>query len=213
MFTGIVEGTGRIASIRRSGRVWRLEIRAGRIGRGVRRGGSVAVNGCCLTALGAARSGVLRFDLVQETWRRTAFRRLRQGDRVNLERPLRWGQPLGGHLVLGHVDGTGRVVSRTPDGRLKVALPAALRRWVVPKGSIALDGVSLTVARVLPAGLEAALIPETLRRTTLGAVRPGDPVNVEADLLLRKAWRLRRVRKAPPRPSRRPAGTGRALRS
>ena len=216
MFTGLIEGQGRIVSLSPSGTARRLAVRAGRLARGVKRGDSVAVDGCCLTALSAARAGVLRFDVVGETWRLTTLSLRKPGDPVNLERPLRWGQRLGGHLVQGHVDGTSRVLS--PGPRLRVRLPAALARQVVRKGSISLDGVSLTVAAKRGTVVEVALIPETLRKTTLGLRRPGDLLNVETDLLLRKRRprlprRPTRGRPGRPRGSRRPAGSRPAGRS
>ena len=215
MFTGLVEGQGRIASLDRTRSGWRLSVLAGRLARGVRKGGSIAVDGCCLTALGAARRGLLSFDVVGETWKRTTLRYRKPGDPVNLERPLRWGDPLGGHLVQGHVDGTGRVLRPAP--RLVVSLPASLAPHAVRKGSIALDGVSLTLARVRGNAVEAALIPETLRITTLGLRKAGDRINVEMDRLARGLPALprrpSRGRRAPRRASGRSSGARRAWRS
>ena len=216
MFTGLVEGKGRIVSLERTRSGWRLAVRAGRMARGVRKGGSVAVDGCCLTALGAARAGVLHFDVVPETWKRTTLRFRKPGDSVNLECPLCWGDPIGGHLVQGHVDGTGRVLRSGP--RLALALPKALARYAVPKGSIALDGVSLTIASCEKDRIEVALIPETLRVTTLGLRKLGERLNVEMDRLA--AIRLpalprrpTRAHRARPRPKGRSSGARRASRS
>ena len=204
MFTGLVEGMGRIVSLEKVRAGHRLAVRAGRLARGLKRGDSLAVDGCCLTALSAAKAGMLRFDVVGETWKRTTLRFRSPGDPVNLERPLRWGQRLGGHLVQGHVEATGRVLASGP--RFRVRLPASLARDAVKKGSIALDGVSLTVAAKRGKVVEIALIPETLRRTTLGLRRAGDLVNVETDL-------LSPGRRGRPRGSGRPAGARRAGRS
>lgn len=213
MFTGLIHGKGRILSIARTAKGWRLRIQAGRLARGVRAGESLAVDGCCLTALGRGRTGRLVFDVVPETWRRTTLRHRAPGDRVNLERPLRWGQRLDGHLVQGHVDGVGEVqrLTRGRETRLRVSLARALSRYAIPKGSIALDGVSLTLAAVRPGAVEVALIPKTLRLTTLGLRRPGDRVNVEMDLLARLA--ARRARPSPRRSRGRLSGAPRAGRS
>ncbi len=210
MFTGLVQGKGRILSLARTRKGWRLTVLGGRFIRGVRAGESVAVDGCCLTALRSAKAGRLAFDVVPETWRRTTLRHRAPGDRVNLERPLRWGQRLDGHLVQGHVDGVGTVsgMARGRETRLRVALPRGLARDAVSKGSIALDGVSLTIARASRSAVEVALIPKTLRLTTLGLRGPGDRVNVEMDLLAKLAGRAGRRRGLPwpPRPWRRASG-------
>lgn len=192
MFTGLVQGMGRIHSLSRTPKGWRLTVLAGRLARGIRAGDSVAVDGCCLTALRSAKDGRLAFDVVPETWRRTTLRDRAPGDRVNLERPLRWGQRLDGHLVQGHVDGIGTVsgMVRGRETRMRVALPRSLARYAVFKGSIALDGVSLTIARASGPVVDVALIPKTLRLTTLGLRRQGDHVNVEMDLLAKLAARV-----------------------
>lgn len=186
MFTGIVTATGLVRRAGRRGGGFRLTIAAPGLGR-VARGASVAVDGTCLTAVRAAQ-GVLTADLSPETLRRTRLGASRPGDRVNLERPLRAGRELGGHFVTGHVDTTAAVVSVRREGagaRVGFRLPARLRRFVAEKGSIAVDGVSLTVARATPGGFEVALIPHTLAVTTLGRLRRGSLVNVEVDLLAR----------------------------
>jgi riboflavin synthase alpha subunit len=148
-------------------------------------GESVAVSGVCLTVVAVA-SGRLAFDVGEETLRVTTLGSLQPEDPVNLERPLRVDGRLGGHLVLGHVDGVGRVAGWRPQGDgawLEVSVPPALRPLVVPKGSVAVDGVSLTVAALGPDGFGVALIPHTLAATTLGRRRPGDPVNLEMDVI------------------------------
>jgi riboflavin synthase len=155
-------------------------------------GDSVSVNGVCLTAAAVA-DGAFEADVMNQTLSLTALGRLEVGDRVNLEPALRAGEPLGGHLVQGHVDGTGRVAMMSVDGiarRLRILLPAELRRYVAERGSVAIDGVSLTIAAVLPDGIEVALIPETLERTTLGGVEEGSELNVEVDVVARYAERL-----------------------
>jgi riboflavin synthase len=154
----------------------------------LRKGSSVAVNGACLT-LAARRGRRLEFDVVPETLRLTNLGRLAVGDRVNLEPALHYGDRLDGHLVQGHVEALGRVQDapgrRGGEVRLRVAFPRRLKRRIVPKGSVAVDGVSLTVARVRGGGFEAALVPHTLRLTTLGEKTGGDRVNLETDLYLR----------------------------
>jgi riboflavin synthase len=208
MFTGIVEGTGTVAGLAvaadQAGA--RLQVVAPDLAGDLAVGDSVAVNGCCLTV--AARTGDgFAADLVAETLRRTALGRLGPGDRVNLERPLTAGGRLGGHVVQGHVDGVARVLDRRavgqgPEGsgepqggapvslEVRVELPAELARYVVEKGSIAVDGVSLTVTGVGPGWFAVALVPHTLAATTLGERRPGDPVQLEVDVLAKYVERL-----------------------
>ena len=150
---------------------------------------SIAVNGVCLTATSVDHN-VIDFDVIPETIARTNLRGVREGDSVNVEYSLRLGDRLGGHFVYGHVDAAVQVLSRTPEGqgeRMRIALPPALQRYVCEKAFISVDGVSLTVARTDADAFELALIPETLRRTTLGARRPGDLVNLEIDPLARYA--------------------------
>lgn len=185
MFTGIVETLGAVT--KRAGRV--LEVKAA-IPK-PRLGASIAINGCCLTVV-ATKAGTHRFDVGPETWRRT---NLSEVSRVNVEPSLRVGDELGGHFVLGHVDATARVLALEPwekgFRRLRVELPRELSRLVAEKGSIAVDGVSLTVTKVGPRWFEIMLVPHTLERTTLGGRRPGERVNLEADPLARYALRSR----------------------
>lgn len=192
MFTGLVEERGTVAGVepRPDGR--RLWIRAERTLEGARAGDSVAVSGCCLTIV-ALRDGEFAVEAVPETLRRTTVGALAAGDAVNLERALRLDQRLGGHLVQGHVDGTAEVRSIAPEGegkRLALDLPEPLARYVAEKGSIAIDGVSLTVASCEGTRCEIALIPHTLEVTTAGEYRPGRRVNVEVDLVARYVARL-----------------------
>jgi len=185
MFTGIVETVGRVLSVERDGELVRILIEAPQIAEGVRVGDSVAVNGTCLTITRSnARS--LAFDAVRETIERTALGVLAEGSRVNLERAMRADARFDGHIVQGHVDATGRVRSverQGADVRLAVETSEAFAAELVPKGSVTIDGVSLTVVNVGEDGFDVALIPHTLAVTTLGERKPGDPVNLEADIL------------------------------
>ncbi len=196
MFTGIVEELGTVDRLDRSAAAARLCVQVHTVGTDVTHGASIAVNGVCLTVISAEPSGTgrrLSFDVMAETLERSVIGGLAPGDRVNLERSVRPDGRLGGHIVQGHVDGTGRVLSRTPgDGweTVRFALPTDLSRYVAEKGSIAVDGVSLTVAAVGADWFEVGLIPETLRATTLGARAPGDPVNLEVDVLAKYTERL-----------------------
>ncbi|HTY41080.1 MAG TPA: riboflavin synthase [Thermoanaerobaculia bacterium] len=199
MFTGIVEGVGRVADVRARSGGLRLTV-APPPGFGtLRRGESVAVAGVCLTALTKGRRLVA--DLSSETLRRSRLGRLEKGNGVNLERALRWGDRLSGHFVLGHVDGISRVRRVAVSGNswtYTFSIPAGLGAMVAVKGSVALDGVSLTVAARRRGSFDVAVIPETRRRTTLGAARAGDAVHFEADVFARygRAGALRRVRAA-----------------
>jgi riboflavin synthase len=189
MFTGIVEELGTV--VVHDGP--RFRVGTSTVHEGSPVGASVAVNGVCLTVVGNA-GGALAFDLSEETLRRSALGRLAPGDRVNLERPATLATRLGGHLVLGHVDGVGRVVSIEPsaDGGawLAVAAPGELARYLVEKGSVAVDGVSLTVAALDGQTFRVALVPHTLAATTFGSARPGDPVNLEVDVIAKYVERL-----------------------
>jgi len=193
MFSGIVSGRGRVVSLeRRRGGARLVVILPAPFGR-LRRGESVCVSGVCLTALGPGHR--LEADLSHETLRRSTLGGLEGGDSVNLERALRWGDRLSGHFVLGHVDGISRVLAILPAGNswvYRFTVPAGFSRYVVPKGSIALDGISLTVAGRGPRTFDVAIVPETRRRTTLSAARPGTRLNFEADLFARygaRGWR------------------------
>ncbi len=193
MFTGIVEETGTIERVEPRADLLLVRVRAYRVMRDLPLGGSIAVNGCCVTAVDVSAVG-FACELTPETRRRTAFdERLRPGVRVNLERPLRASGRFDGHIVPGHVDGVGQVQELRPSGDaadLVVAPPASLERYLVEKGSIAVDGVSLTVARLDPGIFAVALIPYTLSETNLGAARPGDRVNLEVDVVAKYVERL-----------------------
>jgi riboflavin synthase len=193
MFTGLVEELGTVRAVLPNATGARLEIEATTVLDDAVLGASIAVNGCCLTAVEFG-DGWWAADAVEETLRRTCLGALVAGDRVNLERPVRLSDRLGGHIVQGHVDGVGEVAAKTPlaDGSIRFAVAAddMLLRYVVEKGSIAVDGVSLTVAGVDAKTFEIALIPHTATVTTLGIKGPGDPVNLEVDLLAKYVERL-----------------------
>jgi riboflavin synthase len=192
VFTGIVRERGTVAAIDGGEAGVRLRIDAPETAAQAAVGDSVAINGVCLTV--TERNGTsLSFDAVPETLSRTALGRLAAGSAVNLEPALRAGEPLGGHYVQGHVDGVGRVRSIEPEGdgvRLAVETPVELLRYCVEKGSITVEGVSLTIAALRDHGFEVALIPHTLAETTLATLAPGDPVNLEADVLAKYVERL-----------------------
>jgi riboflavin synthase len=192
MFTGLVAAKGTVAAIEgEHGGGASLEVSTP-LAEQLTPGASIAVNGVCVTAV-EANGGRFRADLVAETVRRSALGLLRAGAEVNVELPLRAGEPLGGHFVQGHVDGVGEVESVREDGRsrlLRIAVGPELARYVAEKGSVALDGVSLTVTEVDEEGFSVALIPETLSRTTLGSAVEGSALNVEVDLLAKYVERL-----------------------
>jgi riboflavin synthase len=189
MFTGIVEEAGVIEKITPAKKSIEMTVRANVCGRGVKTGDSVAVNGCCLTAVKVAVRGkakLIQFDLLQESWRRTNFQFARPGSLVNLERSLRANGELGGHFVTGHVDGLGKIIRWERAGKdhvLDIAAPADVMRYVVFKGSIAVDGISLTVAGVEKKSFRIWIIPHTFDVTVLRERKVGDAVNLEADLL------------------------------
>ncbi|MGO8764239.1 MAG: riboflavin synthase [Limisphaerales bacterium] len=189
MFTGIVEEAGTIEKIARGKKSILLAIRATHAAKGLKLGGSLAVNGCCLTVTKISARGnsrLVQFDLLNETWQRTSFQYLKTGSLVNLERPLRAGGEFGGHFVTGHVDGIGKIVRWEKSGVdhvLDVAAPKNVMRYLIEKGSIALDGISLTVAAVTKKNFRVWIIPHTLEVTALREKKVGDAVNLEADLL------------------------------
>lgn len=187
-----MEELGRVAEIAGGPDAARLRVAARRVTVDLAPGDSVAVNGTCVTAVEITPDGFTA-DVMAETLNRTTLGRLRPGDAVNLERPLTLASRLGGHLLQGHVDGVGEVVARTPgetDVRLRVRLPAPLARYLVAQGSVAVDGVSLTVASLGDAEFEVALIPTTLAATTLGGAEPGRAVNLEVDMIGKYVERL-----------------------
>jgi len=186
MFTGIVEELGEVRGVERHGGVLRLDLAARATLEGSELGASVAVNGVCLTVVAQRRDG-LAFEVGPETLARTTLGTLKGGDAVNLERPLRFGAAVGGHLVLGHVDGIGTVTDVTrvkSTARVRIALPGVdLAPLLVPQGSVAVDGVSLTVAALERVAFEVMVIPHTLAVTTFGRLAPGQTVNIETDVI------------------------------
>jgi riboflavin synthase len=196
MFTGLIEEVGEVFAVRASDSGIQLQIAARNIAKKTRSGDSVAVNGCCLTST-SRRGNRLTFDLLEETITRTNLKKLGRNDPVNLERALPAEGRLGGHFVQGHIDCVSRIVGfekKGPDFRLEVELPAQFAKYVVPKGSIALNGISLTVADVFPKSFVAWIIPYTKRHTNLDRAQVGDLVNVEFDILAKYVERLLTVR-------------------
>jgi riboflavin synthase len=192
MFTGIVEELGVVEVLVDQGDSVRLTVRGPHVTLDAALGDSIAVNGCCLTVAERDQE-TFTADVMRETLDKTSLGALAPGDRVNLERAVTPQTRLGGHIVQGHVDGTGQVLSRTPSEHwevVEVSLPADLARYLVPKGSITVDGISLTVVEVGADSFTVSLIPETLARTTLGFKQPGDPVNLEVDVIAKYVERL-----------------------
>ncbi|MEU0841691.1 riboflavin synthase [Streptomyces sp. NPDC005962] len=192
MFTGIVEELGEIVAVEKLDDASRFQVRGPVVTDGARHGDSIAVNGVCLTVVDTG-DGRFSADVMAETLDRSSLGALTVGSRVNLERPMALGGRLGGHLVQGHVDGTGTVVDRKPSEHweiVTISLPAGLGRYVVEKGSITVDGISLTVVDAGPDSFTVSLIPTTLALTTLGVKQPGDPVNLEVDVLAKYVERL-----------------------
>jgi riboflavin synthase len=189
MFTGIVEEAGIVERIKPTAKSIELTVRMAACGRGLKSGDSLAVNGCCLTVVKLASRGkhkLAQFDLLQETWRRTNLQFAKPGSLVNLERPLRANGELGGHFVTGHIDGTGKIIRWERSGQdhvLDIAPPPEVMRYILLKGSVAVDGISLTVAEVNKKGFRIWIIPHTYEVTALRERKVGDAVNLEADLL------------------------------
>ena len=205
MFTGIVEELGEVVGVERLSDSVRFTVAGPVVTSDARHGDSIAVNGVCLTVV-THEDGRFTADVMQETLSRSSLGALEEGSQVNLERAVRLSDRLGGHLVQGHVDGTGKVLSITPGDAWSVvgiSLPDGLGRYVVEKGSITVDGVSLTVSAVRDDAFEVSLIPTTLSLTTLGRARVGDPVNLEVDITAKYVEKLlqhRLVHASPPEP-------------
>ncbi|MEU9607875.1 riboflavin synthase [Streptomyces sp. NPDC048057] len=198
MFTGIVEELGEVTAVEDLGDASRFRLRGPLVTEGARHGDSIAVNGVCLTVVETA-DGEFTADVMAETLKRSSLGALDVGARVNLERPTAVGGRLGGHIVQGHVDGVGTITARTPSEHwevVEIALPAPLARYVVEKGSITVDGVSLTVVDAGDDRFTVSLIPTTLALTTLGVKQPGDPVNLEVDVIAKYVERLLGARAA-----------------
>lgn len=187
MFTGIVEEVGRVTSIREEGGTRRLVVSASHLTKELKKGDSIAVSGVCLTAV-AIKPDSVAFDLAEETWKRTSFSRLHGGALVNLELPIRADGRFGGHIVQGHVDGTGEFlaldrIAGADDYWLRVRIPAELTRYAIFKGSLAIEGISLTVAGITGREVTVAIIPHTREMTNLKSLKRGDPVNLEVDMI------------------------------
>jgi riboflavin synthase len=192
MFTGIVEELGEVVAIEDLGDAARLTVRGAQVTSDVSNGDSIAVNGVCLTVVSSAGEEFTA-DVMRETLTRSSLGALTPGSPANLERSVRLADRLGGHLMQGHVDGVGELLSRTPAEHwdvVRIALPPGLARYVVEKGSIAVDGISLTVVSVTGGWFEVSLIPETLKRTTLGHKQPGETVNLEVDVIAKYVEKL-----------------------
>ncbi len=202
MFTGIIQETGKVEKIEHGEKSIALTVRAKNSARGLKTGGSLAVNGCCLTAVKNSARGkfkLVQFDLLAETWKRTNFQFLKTGSLVNLERPLRAGDEFGGHFVTGHIDGAGKISRWEKSGAdhvLEIAALENVMRYVIEKGSIAIDGISLTVAGVGQKSFRVWIIPHTFDVTALHEKKVGDAVNLEADLLGKYAEKFSRRRAA-----------------
>jgi riboflavin synthase len=192
VFTGIVEELGEVTAVEILGDASRFRLRGPLVTEGAKHGDSIAVNGVCLTVVDFG-DGEFTADVMAETLNRSSLGALEEGSRVNLERPMAVGDRLGGHIVQGHVDNVGTVLERKPSENweiVKISLPADLTRYVVEKGSITVDGVSLTVVDAGPDFFTISLIPTTLALTTLGIKQPGDPVNLEVDVIAKYVERL-----------------------
>lgn len=210
MFTGIIEQTGTLVSLKDHGGVKRITVDAPGMAERLREGDSLAVSGVCLTALDV-NPQYFYADVAQETLDKTSLGSLAPGAKVNLELPTAAGSPLGGHIVQGHVDGTGELrsleplVSRsrpdfdaqTTDWTLQVRVPAAIRQWMVPKGSVAIEGISLTIAAVEGEVISVAILPLTYWRTNLHSLKAGAPINIEADVLVKLAWEKMQANEKP----------------
>jgi riboflavin synthase len=187
MFTGIIEEVGKVVSIKEEHGTRCLTVAASKLIHDVKKGDSIAVSGVCLTAVGITPNSV-GFDLADETWHRTSFSRIHEGALVNLELPMRADGRFGGHIVQGHVDGTGEFVGleRIPDADdywLRIRIPKELERYVIFKGSLSIEGISLTVAKIDGTEVTVAIIPHTCQMTNLQSLKAGDPVNLEVDMI------------------------------
>ena len=187
MFTGIIEEVGKVTSIKEERGTRRLMVAASKLIAELKKGDSIAVSGVCLTAVGLTPHSVA-FDLAEETWERTSFSRMHEGALVNLELPMRADGRFGGHIVQGHVDGTGEFVgleriAGADDYWLRIRIPGELEPYVIFKGSLSIEGISLTVAKIKGTEVAVAIIPHTAEMTNLRSLKPGDPVNLEVDMI------------------------------
>jgi riboflavin synthase len=200
MFTGIIEEVGRVAAIEVTGKQRRLTVSCSKLARELKQGDSISVSGTCLTAVQISKDSFAA-DLAQETWARTSFSRLQPGALVNLELPMRASGRFDGHIVQGHVDGTGTLVSLQPiaggkDFLLKITVPSELTRYIVAKGSLSIEGISLTVAAIDGVEIQFAIIPHTAAMTNLSSLKPGDPVNLEVDVIAKYVEKMLAGRQA-----------------
>jgi len=198
MFTGIIEEIGRVARIEQRGENRRITVEAKHAPKELRTGDSIAVSGVCLTALNI-KAKLFSADLAPETWARTSFPRIRKGALVNLELPMKADGRFGGHIVQGHVDGVGKLIAleRIADSEnwwLRIELPSEVARYIVEKGSICVEGISLTVAKLEGNCCTVAIVPHTVEMTNLRSLRPGDPVNLEADVIAKYVEKMMRDR-------------------
>src|SRR6202140_4674900 len=187
MFTGIIEEVGRVTGITNENENRRLTVAASHLVKELKKGDSIAVSGVCLTAVEITPAS-FGADLAEETWNRTSFPRIKPGALVNLELPMRAGGRFGGHIVQGHVDGTGKFlaldrVREADDYWLRIEIPPELARYVIFKGSLCIEGISLTVAQIEGTKVTAAIIPHTVKMTNLKSLKPGDPLNLEVDMV------------------------------
>jgi len=200
MFTGIIEEVGKVTGIQQQGEKRRLTVSCFKLLPELKQGDSMAVSGVCLTAVDLGNNSFTA-DLAQETWKRTSFSRIHEGALVNLELPMRTNGRFDGHVVQGHVDGTGRFISLAaiPGGNdflLTIHVPSELTRYIVEKGSLAIEGISLTVAAVDGVEVRVAIIPHTAEMTNLGSLKPGDPVNLEVDVIAKYVEKMLVLQKA-----------------
>jgi riboflavin synthase len=196
MFTGIIEEVGRIVGIVEKKENRRITVSSSELAKELRRGDSIAVSGVCLTAI-EITSNSFAADLAAETWERTSFSRIREGAMVNLELPMQANGRFGGHIVQGHVDGTGRLLALNPipdadDYWLRIEIPPELARYVIFKGSLTIEGISLTVAKIEGTRVTVAIIPHTVEATNLKSLKPGDPVNLEVDVIAKYVEKMLR---------------------
>jgi riboflavin synthase len=196
MFTGIIEEVGRVASIAEENGNRRVTVSSPHLARELKKGDSIAVSGVCLTAIEITPNSFAA-DLAEETWNRTSFSRIQSGALVNLELPMRANGRLGGHIVQGHVDGTGEfgALEQIPDADnfwLRIEVPPDLIRYIIFKGSLSIEGISLTVARIEGTEVTVAIIPHTVDATNLKSLKPGDPVNLEVDLMAKYVEKMMR---------------------
>jgi riboflavin synthase len=196
MFTGIIEEVGRVQNIDHKNGNRRMTVSSAKLAKQLKKGNSIAVSGVCLTAV-AITPKSFAADLAEETWTRTSFSRIKKGALVNLELPMQADGRFGGHIVQGHVDGTGKFLALDPipdaeDYWLRIEIPPELARYVIFKGSLSIEGISLTVARIEGTRVTVAIIPHTVKMTNLGSLKPGDPVNLEVDVIAKYVEKMLR---------------------